>query len=613
VGRVAGLVLAAASLASFHVSPALAAEGYSLDASEPFHGLEGIPRGLTVDQANQDLYVAIFSINPLLGIPGQIDRFGSDLTTHEAFVEGGGYYTGVVGNPLTHDFYGLQVEIRTTFGNFGTSRIDRFSPAGVAAGSFAVAYPHALPPIATDSTGRIFYPNNEAHSVQVFSAAGVLLEEITCGGCPGGALGVPVSVALDASDNLYVADLKPDRALKLTPSGGGGSYVYATTLQGGQRAAAVAVDPASGDVFVGDLPGEHDYHIVAYNSAGTEFDDFGLGLFPDPILDLGAAGAYQIAVNGTTHELFVGHIDKFVVFERTAIDPPSVATEVTTDVTQIGATLHASINPNGHAVLECKLEYVDDDEFQLNGFTNATSSSCPELHDDYTIAAISQAVSGLAPGTTYHLRAAATTHAGSQISSPDTFETLPPVAPTVVTQTPEDIGGANATLRGSVDPRGGGVSDCHFDFGTSESYGTSVPCAALPGPVVGDVAVGASVSGLPHDTVHHYRLVVTSNAGTGSGDDVAFSTLGLPPPEPAPAPGPGEEPAAAPPPATPPAMSRPLPRCRKGFRRRRVKGRLRCVKICRRGLRRKRAGRRTICVRRGHARSHRHHRRRGGR
>jgi hypothetical protein len=584
-------------------------DGYELDASQPFHSLEGIPRGLTVDQATQELYVAISTTNAQLGTPGQLDRFNSALTAHEVFAKGGGYYTGVAVNPLTNDFYGLQVEVRNAFGNFGTSRVDRFSSAGAAAGSFAVTYPYALPPIAIDSTGRIFYPNHEAHSVQVFSAAGALLEEITCGSCPGGALGVPVAVALDASDNLYVVDLKPDRALKLTSSGG--SYTYAATLQSGQRAGAVAIDPSSGVVLIGDLPGERNYHIVAYTPAGTQFDDFGAGLFPDPTKEVGAAGAYQIAVNGTTHELFVGHVDKFVVFEKTAIDPPSVTTQLTTNITQLGATLHASIDPNGHALLECKLEYVDDDEFQLNGFTNAPSFPCPDLHDDYAAAAISQAVSGLTPGTIYHVRATAASYAGSQIGSPKTFETLPAIAPTAVTQTPEDIGGISATLRGSVNPRGGTVSDCHFDFGASEAYGASIPCAALPDPVASDVAVSASVSGLSHGTSHHYRLIVTSNAGTGTGDDVAFSTLGWPP-EPTPSPDPGEEPTAAPPPVAP-VTSRPLPRCKKGFRRRRVKGRPRCVKICRKGFRRKRAGRRTICVRRGHARSHRRHRRRGGR
>lgn len=600
MGRFAGLALAIASLATMLVPTAQGAVGYEPDASQPSHALDGVPRGLAVDQASQKLYVAISSTNPNLGTPGEIDRFDSNLAANGVFAKEAGFYTGVAVNPLTQDFYGLQVELRTSFGAFGTNRLDRFSSAGVAMGAFGVSYAHAVPPIATDSAGRIFYPNPEAHAVQVFSPAGVLQEEIVCAACPGGSLGVPVSVAIGAGDVLYVADLNPDRALKLTKSGGG-AYAYASTLQTGRRAAAVGVDPSTGDVLVGDLPSEKNYHIVAYNSAGVQFDDFGAGLFPDPDPAFGAAGAYQMAVNATTHALYVGQVDKFLVFDKATIDPPSVTTKPATAVGQLGATLNATVNTNGHAALDCEFEYTDDDDFQVNGFANATDLACPNLPNGYAGTAINKTVSGLLPGTIYRFRAIVTSNAGSTAGLTQTFEALPEIPPTVTTQSPQGVGQSVATLRGSVNPEGGTVSDCHFELGTSAAYGSSVPCSPMPGPVATGVAVSANVSGLSPGTTHHYRLVVSTNAGTSQGDDVDFATTGPLEPDPVSPPESSGTP-APPPPPTPPVTSPPLSRCKTGFRRERLGGRSLCVKICRKGFRRKQSRGRITCVRRHPAR-----------
>ena len=83
----------------------------------------------------------------------------------------------------------------------------------------------------------------------------------------GGSFGEPVSVATDSADNLYVADVSPDRVIKLSPSGS--SYAFASVIQSGRGATSVGVDPSTGDVLVGDLSAGRKYHIVAYNSSGS--------------------------------------------------------------------------------------------------------------------------------------------------------------------------------------------------------------------------------------------------------------------------------------------------------------------------------------------------------
>ncbi len=592
--ELAGILLALASIAVICTTPAQANVGYELDASNPSRALGGAPKGLAVDQASQDIYVAIVSTNPNAGIPGHIERFNSNLSADGTFAPGGGFYTGVAVNPLTQGFFGAQMEIGSPLGNLGTPKLDRFSSAGVLAGSSALGFTDSLPPIATDSAGNVFFPNVNTHSVQVFDSSGVLQEEISCGGCSGGSFGKPASVALTSSDDLYVADADPDRVVKLTLSAG--SYSYASTLQSGRGAGAVAVDPATGDVLVGDMPGAKDFHIVAYDSSGAQFDDFGAGIFRDVNGPYGSLSAYQIAVNATTHRLYVGEQDKFFVFEKATIDPPSATANSATNTGQVAATLNASVNANGHAVLECEFEYTDETDFQANGFANAASLPCSGKPDGSVSTPLGATVSSLDPGTLYRFRITATSNAGTVNSGSKTFETLPEVPPTVTTESPQAVGQSTATLKGTVNPHGGAVSDCHFEFGTSASYGSNAPCAVLPGAVTSDIAQMREISALSPSTAYHYRLVVTTNAGTDAGDDVEFMTASAPvgsnePPSSAP-------PQTAPPAPSPPSATPPTPRCRAGFRRQRVGGKPRCVKICRRGFRRRLVNGKVSCVKR---------------
>lgn len=580
--------------AAAFASPAQASVGYELDALKPSRALPGPPRGIAIDQATQDIYVAIVTTNAATGVPGEINRFNSDLTADGVFSKGGGFYTGVAVNPVNQAFYASQIKLDLPQGTFGIPRLDRFTSAGAADGTFALADAGSFPPIATDSTGRIFFPNSDGHAVEIFSSAGVLQQTLTCGGCPGGAFGRPISVATDAADNLYVADVSPDRVIKLAPAGGG-SYAYASTLQSGRSAVAVGVDPATGDVLVGNLPGGTDYHIVAYDSSGTQFDDFGAGIFPDPPqTPPGAATnlAYQMAVNATTHKLYVGSDNEFYVFEKTTIDPPTATIKPPSGVGQLVATFNASVNANGHATLECEFEYTLSTDA---GYASATSLPCAQLPDGSAATSLGIKRSGLSPGTAYRYRVTATSNAGSVTSGSQIFETLPEVPPTVTVEAPVEVTQTGAKIRGSVNPHGGSVSDCHFEFGTSASYGANLPCVPLPGPATAPVAQTRALSALQPATVYHYRLVVTTNAGTTMGDDVAFTTASPPsdpePTTPAPPTAPAMSAPAAAPPAPSPATKPRHRRCRKGFHRRKVRGKVRCVK-------RKRASRRRSKVRR---------------
>ena len=54
-------------------------------------------------------------------------------------------------------------------------------------------------------------------------------------------------------------------------------------------------------------------------------------------------------------------------------------------------------------------------------------------------------------------------------------------SPAVETGAASSSAQTTATLNATVNPNEGTVSDCHFEYGTSTSYGSSAPCASLPG------------------------------------------------------------------------------------------------------------------------------------
>jgi DNA-binding beta-propeller fold protein YncE len=559
-----------------------AALGYEPDASTPSISLAGeLPHGVAIDQANERIYVTMLSTEISTGAPGQIVQMeGTGVPTAASpFVFGTeGFPMGVAVNPLTQGIYAAQFIASTPIGIKGASKILEFSSAGTLGTQFATSNnPGKGVQIAADSSGNVYFPSDATKAVQVFNSAGALQSTITCGSCtPGGAFSSPASVAVDGAGNVYVVDVGTDRVVKFTHSGA--NYTFASVLQSGRGAAAVGVDPSDNSVYVGDVSGGG-YHVVAYNSGGAQFDDFAGGLIGSPTQGIAAAG--QIAVNATTHKLYVSEPNnsKLLVFDRVTINPPTASTAAASSVGQVSAKLNATVNANLHAVTACRFEYIDATGFAANGYTNAIDVNCPTLPNGSTSTPISSTLSGLSPGTTYHYRIVATNNAGTTEGSDTTFTMLPTTPSTVTTQAASGVSQTAATLIGKVNPHGGTVTNCHFDYGVGLSYSTSVPCPTAVGVVTTDVAQSKGVAGLSASTTYHYRLVVTSNAGTVTSNDSEFTT-------PAPAVVTPETPPTTPSPGGPlPPVSLPGPtgpkplKCKKGFRKKKVHGKFKCVKV----------------------------------
>ena len=102
------------------------------------------------------------------------------------------------------------------------------------------------------------------------------------------------------------------------------------------------------------------------------------------------------------------------------------------------------------------------------------------------------------------------------------ISTLP--APTVATGTGTADSQTLATVTATVNPNDAVLTDCHFNYGTTAAYGSSVPCASTPSPTGGVQTVTAQISGLVASTTYHFQIVAASDPGSSAGADTTLTT-----------------------------------------------------------------------------------------
>jgi CSLREA domain-containing protein len=105
------------------------------------------------------------------------------------------------------------------------------------------------------------------------------------------------------------------------------------------------------------------------------------------------------------------------------------------------------------------------------------------------------------------------------------FEVAPP---DVSGGSASPVGERDATLLAGVNPNGR-VTTYHFEYGTSEDYGSRTPDAVI-GTGVSTSQVSAAITGLTPAKTYHLRIVVDGAGGAVTGDDATFTTLPLSPP-----------------------------------------------------------------------------------
>jgi uncharacterized protein (TIGR02145 family) len=226
---------------------------------------------------------------------------------------------------------------------------------------------------------------------------------------------------------------------------------------------------------------------------------------------------YQdIGVNATIPG-FEKYVNDFLSFTG---EKAAAITGQTTDITTSGATFNGLINP----------DYVSTTVYFEWGETSNYDMSVPAIQNPVTGGSsvnISAAVTGLLPGTIYHVRVKAENSKGVSYGSDSTFTTLGKV-PDAVATSATNIFLSSATLNGHVNANYLSTAT-DFEWGTTTDYGNLI--TAVQSPVTGNEAVNvnADLTGLTEETTYHYRIRAVNSLGTTLSSDKTFTTEGKSP------------------------------------------------------------------------------------
>jgi hypothetical protein len=178
------------------------------------------------------------------------------------------------------------------------------------------------------------------------------------------------------------------------------------------------------------------------------------------------------------------------------------------------------VNPHGGEVSDCHFDYG------VSSAYGASARCMPMPGNGMSPVEVSAPLGGLSPSTLYHFRIVASNRGGTSVGADQTF-TTPPDPPSATALGASSLTQTSATLNASVNPHGGEVSDCHFDYGISSAYGASAQCMPMPGNGMSPVEVSAPLGGLSPNTTYHFRIVASNGVGSSVGADQTFATAAV--------------------------------------------------------------------------------------
>jgi hypothetical protein len=356
------------------------------------------------------------------------------------------------------------------------------------------------------------------------------LEEISF---PGSSIArLPNYVAVDDFGDIYVAsefeDGGPSEGFhgvaKLKVGAAGNlisEEVFAGSLLGVFR--PVAVDPATGVVYVGDGP-----EIAEYDSAGALQLEFGSAEPLGGSLGTGLNGVVGLAVNGETERVYVANrLHHDIEVFGPVIGPPvfEAAQPAASSVAQTSAEIAGTVDPESD-LANYYFQYVADAEYEpasAEPYRDGGRTATVALTGGRTPETVERvALTGLQPGTGYHYRMVVSNSSAISYGPDETFTTAAATPPTVGTGPAGEVSATGATLTGVVGPQGLPTSYV-FEVGTDTSYG-GAKLYGDAGSSTGEVPVTVALQYLAPGTTYHYRLVATSFDGTSYGLDGAFTT-----------------------------------------------------------------------------------------
>jgi hypothetical protein len=407
-------------------------------------------------------------------------------------------------------------------------QVGQFGSSGTGDGQFA---PFAAQGAAIDASGDFYVADGGNARIEKFSSDGTFVaawgwgvsngsatSEVCTSGCQAGIAGsgngqfssslfaVAVDNSTDPTDtsagDVYVADNGNDRIEKFSSSGTWLANITAGSGGAFSSVQGVATD-ASGNVWVDEGGGSVD-----------EFDNTAANA-PLQSWSTGFGTGRGIAVDSSDN-VYVAHFN----------DCLEKFTGAGTDLGNLN-NLWVTHPAQGCLVQSSAVDPATQDLFvgQANVVSKYDASSLPAtLLTDFGAQNQSSAQGVAVAAATGDVYVVDQNNAVVYVFAPVTV-------PDVTTGSASNVQGASATLNGTVNPDGIQLTDCHFEYGTDTSYGSSAPCVPAAASIPPDSnvhAVSADITGLEPNTTYHFRLDAANANGSNQGSDQTFTTLPTP-------------------------------------------------------------------------------------
>jgi hypothetical protein len=333
--------------------------------------------------------------------------------------------------------------------------------------------------------------------------------------------------------------------LKLDTSGCavqyGGKAIVGNPEKGIAAPTTVAVDPASGHVFVG-----RQAEVEEYDASGATKAEL--------LSTIEAPGTVTgVAVDGSTHDVYLARegSDKLAVYGP-AVIVPDVTTKEAGEIHGHSAILGGEVSAAEGAAAHCSFQYLPEatylaqkaaaeaphdknaEEVEDAAFAGAEEAPC-EPAGPFTGASTS-AVHGeatsLALETHYRYRLLGENEDGHSGGAALSFQTAG--KPELRGGEASEVTTASALVSGEVNPRGLPTS-LVVQYVTAAAYEESgfTHATALPAEDVGEAAAFAEaaeqLTGLAPATAYRFRLIAANEAGTATGEVHSFATFAAPP------------------------------------------------------------------------------------
>jgi hypothetical protein len=514
-----------ASLA-FATVPALAVTKYVKVSSFGSGGaLPGAPFGLGVEQASGEVLVADGA---------SVQRFAPVSRVAPS----SGYTLGL---PLSGSFasaFGVGIDDSgglsqsdVYVADEAAGLVDKFDAAGApaevdppinttdhfGAGAEPLALSNPTAAAVDPADGDVYVADYSGHegagsAVDIYTSAGQFVSQFAVGSGP-------IGLAFNSTgSDLYVAAGNTGKVEEYDSLGApaeqtAGPNAGTNILDGSGLATAVAVDTSTNDVYVDDGTS-----VAVYEASGAPVGAFGF--------QTGVSFSLGIALDSSTHAVFLGDVIDGVVDAYAEVTLPTVNTGHATAVTETSATLEGTVDPEGQPLTSCEFEYGTSTSYEQKAECEPNTTSIPADSSDHTVRA---SVKGLQPDVTYHYRLVATNAEGAKYNEAEQGEdeSLTTVSPPiVVSESFSEVGPTQATLHAVADAAGS-PSTYEFEYGTSASYGApgSPTASVVLGEGQGEVPVSATITGLRPDTVYHFRVVASNAHGATPGADAVFTTF----------------------------------------------------------------------------------------